>query len=218
MFEIKDLTFEKVAPPIIYIMFSVGFLGHLLEATRDLMLTITPPFLFLMGIFVLIPTIRERNWKVLVWALVIYAITFSIEVLGVETGSVFGAYEYGPTLGLSLFAVPVVIGFNWTLVILGSVKASRLMTRNVILVSLLSGAVAFLFDYILEPVAIHFDYWTWDVGYIPIQNYIAWFVIASIMALSFGLLKLRTKNDLLIHYLVAQAVFFLMIRIFIVGH
>jgi len=208
----------RVAPYIIYIMFAVGLACHILPATRDLMMTLTPIFLFGMGVFVLVPTALERNWKVLAWAGAMYVITFTIEAVGVETGAVFGHYEYGETLGPALFAVPLVIGFNWTLVVLGCIIASRRGARNVIVISVLAGLLAFLFDYILEPVAIEFDYWTWDLGYIPLQNYIAWFTIASLMALSFGLLRLRTKNDLLVHYLAAQSVFFLIIRIAIVGH
>jgi putative membrane protein len=212
-----DLSFKKVAPAIVYIMFSVGFFGHLFEGTRDLMMAITPGFLVIMGLFVLVPTLMEKDYKVLLWAGVVYLLTFAIEVLGVATGEVFGEYRYGPTLGVSLFAVPIVIGFNWTMVILGCIKAASFNKGNVIVMSLLAGALAFIFDYILEPVAIHFDYWKWDGGFIPLKNYISWFIIAGLMALSYGLFKLRTKNDLLVHYLISQSVFFLLIRVTVVG-
>jgi hypothetical protein len=42
-----------------------------------------------------------------------------------------------------------------------------------------------MFDWIMEPVAIRLDYWTWAGGDIPMQNYFAWFVIATVSAFAY---------------------------------
>jgi putative membrane protein len=52
-----------------------------------------------------------------------------LEVVGVKTGLIFGEYKYGSTLGIKLFEVPLIIGFNWVFVILGSISISRLITK-----------------------------------------------------------------------------------------
>ena len=101
-----------IPPAIIYIMFGVGVIGHIVPLTHDLMIFLTPFFLFGMGIFVIHPTILKKDFKGLSWIFITYLVTFTIEVIGVRTGLVFGKYTYGPTLGSHFLEVPVVIGFN----------------------------------------------------------------------------------------------------------
>ena len=197
---------------IIYVIYGVGTASHVNEGTRDLMLSMTPGVLLFMGLFVMHPDFMDRNWKFLWWALVIYIITFSLEALGVATGLVFGAYEYGNTLGPKALEVPVVIGFNWVLVVLGALVITKRFLNRVMPVALvtaaLTAAITTGFDYVMEPVAIALDYWTWDAVDIPLHNYVAWFVISFFVALSYEHLKLETRNTLYIHYFVVQLVFF----------
>ncbi len=197
--------------------FSVGIIGHLLGPTRDLMLFLTPFFLLGMGLLVLYPFIKKRDYRVLVWALVTYLVTFAIEAIGVWTGHIFGEYEYGSTLGPSLFSVPLVIGFNWVIVIMGSTELSRMFVRDRRMYPLIAGFLAMLFDIILEPVAMELDYWDWAGGTIPVQNYVAWFIIATLMAYSYTFVRNKGASKPLIAYIFLQAVMFLFIRIFIVG-
>jgi putative membrane protein len=60
-------------------------------------------------------------------------------------------------------------------------KDPRTFIGNLI-VSILAGILATVFDWIMEPVAIHLDYWQWTGGDIPFQNYAAWFLIATMAA------------------------------------
>jgi len=197
--------------------FLVGYIGHMLELTRDLMLFLTPFFLLGMGVLVLYPFIRRKEYKVLVWALVTYVITFVIEALGVWTGLIFGEYDYGATLGPALFGVPLVIGFNWVIVIMGSTELSRMFIRDKRIYPIFAGLTAMVFDIVLEPAAMELDYWDWAGGTIPIQNYIAWFVIATLMAYSYTFVRKEGSSRPLIVYLFLQTILFLLIRVFIVG-
>ena len=45
------------------------------------------------------------------------------EIIGVQTGILFGSYAYGETLGLKIFGAPLVIGLNWvtTVIICASI-------------------------------------------------------------------------------------------------
>ena len=107
---------KRIPALIIYIMFTVGVIGHSISHTLDLMVFLTPFFLLGMGIFVIHSDILGKNHKFLIFLIITYVITFSIEALGVETGLVFGDYVYGTTLGFHVIGVPLVIGFNWVLV------------------------------------------------------------------------------------------------------
>jgi putative membrane protein len=134
--------------------------------------------------------------------------------VGVKTGLIFGEYNYGLTLGIKLFEVPLIIGFNWVFVILGSISISRLMTSNLFLSAIISAFISLMFDLILEPIAVKLDYWTWAEGIIPLQNYLAWFVIALISALGFSFLKVKVISKISLHYLLVQFVFFIILLIF----
>jgi putative membrane protein len=172
------------------------------------MLAMTPGVLLFMGLFVMHPDFLDRNWKFLWWALIIYIITFSLEALGVATGLVFGDYEYGDTLGFKALAVPMVIGFNWVLVVLGALTITKRIVSHPLQVALFTAALTTAFDFVMEPVAIAFDYWSWAAVDPPLHNYVAWFVISFAVALTFEHFKLTTRNTLYIHYFLVQLVFF----------
>lgn len=149
------------------------------------MLALTPWFLWGSGLAVVAAAVGPsglRPW--LVWAVPVLALTFGLEVLGVATGAVFGAYRYGPVLGWHLAAVPPVIGFNWVLVVWGVHAGLRRWLPD-LPAGIRIAAAALLcvgFDVLLEPVAVRLNYWVWDGGAIPLQNYLAWGVIAAVAA------------------------------------
>ncbi|MDG6221280.1 MAG: carotenoid biosynthesis protein, partial [Candidatus Thermoplasmatota archaeon] len=169
---------------IIYGIYTVGTASHVYGPSRPLMLSMTPYVLLFMGLFVLHPDFIEKRWRILWWSMILYVATFIIEVLGAASGLVFGDYWYGETLGLKLFEVPVVIGFNWVLVVLGALVLSEkicrryMCKRNIVFISLGTGLLTTLFDFFMEPIAMRLDYWDWTIGYPPLQNYIAWFLIS----------------------------------------
>lgn len=212
--EAKKIIISNKEIAFIYIIFFVGIVGHLYDPLRNLMLLLTPGTLLLTGLIVLFYSYKSSTNNFLLWAAFTYIITFILEVVGVKTGMIFGEYNYGSTLGIKLFDVPLIIGFNWVFVILGSIAISRLMTDNIFLSSIISAFIAFIFDLILEPIAIKLDYWSWSEGIIPIQNYLAWFVIAFIASVFFLKLNLKLRSDISIHYFFIQLVFFIILLIF----
>jgi len=212
--EAKKIIVSNKEIAFLYIIFFVGIVGHLYDPLRNLMLLLTPATLLLTGLIVLFYSYKSSTNKFLLWAAFTYIITFILEVIGVKTGLIFGEYNYGSTLGIKLFDVPLVIGFNWVFVILGSISISRLLTNNIFLSSVISALIAFIFDLILEPIAIKLDYWSWSEGIIPIQNYLAWFVIALISALGFNYLKVKVNSKISLHYILVQFVFFVILLIF----
>ncbi len=196
------------------IIFGVGIIGHLVDLSKQLMLLLTPLALFITASVVFLNLYESKNKKLLVWLLATYLITFAIEVIGVKTSLIFGQYSYGETLGLKLFDVPIVIGINWVFVILGAINLAGLVFSKDWMTITASAVFALLFDLLLEPVAIKLNYWQWPNGIIPLQNYIAWFLISLIAGISFVKLKLNINSNLPRFYFLVQVVFFLALLLF----
>lgn len=198
----------------LYLMFTVGIIGHLIDQLLPLMLFLTPFTLLLTGSVVLYKSYKSSDKLFLFWMVSTYLITFTLEVIGVKTGILFGEYFYGKTLGLKLFEVPLIIGFNWVFVILGAIRIAKLTSSNKLVVSLIAAGIAVIFDFILEPVAIKLDYWKWLGNDIPFQNYATWFFIAFFSAIIYEFFNVKTDSKISIHYLVIQFIFFLVINLF----
>jgi len=203
---------------LVGIFYLVGILGHLMPLTRPLMLTLTPGFLALFGILAALPSLKEGGWKFLWWLLPAYLFTFGLEALGVATGLIFGAYNYGPVLGPMVLQVPVVIGFNWVLVVLGAIQWGRRIplgrfTGKTWVTAVFAAVVCVFFDWIMEPLAIGLNYWTWESGVIPLQNYLSWGLIAAVTAIFHSRVAPRETGIFAGGYLVIQTIFFLALRI-----
>ncbi len=195
----------------LFYLFGVGF--HLLPATRPYMTILTPYVLFGVGLLVLYPVVQETRRGILLWGAASFLVTFFLEALGVATGAVFGEYEYGSVLGAKLVEVPPVIGFNWVLVLLGCVRASRIITSSALMTGLLTGIAAMLFDIVMEPVAISQGYWSWRGEVIPLQNYAAWFCIAAAAGWAYRRAGLRLDSTIPSWYVVIQLGFFAGLRL-----
>jgi len=116
-----------------------------------------------------------------------------LETVGVLTGFPFGDYEYTNRYGFRLFGtLPLAIPFAWFVVVAGGGAAvSSLLPalgrwRRALAVAFL----AVLTDLNLEPIAWKLrGYWLWypdelePPGHPPFCNYLAWFVIAFVVAL-----------------------------------
>ncbi len=223
----RGSSVEVIAPVAFAMVYGFGAIGHLWSVSRPLMLALTPYVLLITGAVALAPAVREAGIRVLVWAVFAYVLTFAAEAVGVATGAVFGSYIYGPTLGVQAFGVPLVIGFNWVLVVLGAVRACYVVRSYIEIALLRFGAPRFAamvgaisvagvaaallgvaFDVILEPVAMRFDYWQWAGGFVPLQNYVGWFFVGLIPAIVYFSSGIEIRTRVPVYYLVLQAVFF----------
>lgn len=195
-------------------MYSVGVVGHIIPSSKPLMIFLTPFTLLLTGSVTLYFSFQKGNLKLITWCLLVYTLTFSLEVAGVKTGYIFGSYYYGDILGLKLLDIPLIIGFNWVVIILGAIGIASRIHKSALQIALLTGTFAVLFDIMLEPVAINLGYWKWQQGFIPLQNYYAWFGIAFFASLFGSKLKLDLEDSLFIYYFLIQFTFFILLSIF----
>jgi putative membrane protein len=123
--------------------------------------------------------------------LVIFLAGYLVELIGVNTNYLFGSYTYGDALGIKILNVPPLIGLNWLIIIISGASIARTFFKNkpIWFIAIISAIICTLLDVIIEPVAIKFDFWSWDDGSIPIYNYVCWLVFSFL----FSLLYLRNK-------------------------
>lgn len=152
---------------------------------------------------------EENRKKALIAYSVIFVAGYLIELIGVKTGLLFGEYSYGNSIGYKLFGIPIIIGVNWVAIVVSCVSIVKRLgfTTNKILIALLSAVLCTMMDYIIEPVAISFDFWTWKEIEIPLSNYIDWFIFSFIFAYIYAALKLSTNK-------IAVYLFFIWIAFF----
>lgn len=207
-----SFTKNQIASALLILFHLVGAIG-LLSPYKELVLQLTPINLILSTV-ILLSLQLEFNRSFWIFCSSIFLSGFFLEVAGVHTGIIFGKYQYGNTLGLQFMNVPLVMGFNWLMliysagVILEPVKANRYIK------SLLGACLLVGLDLLLEPVAMKYDFWTWDQGIIPLQNYLAWFVAAFLMLLFFYNLQFSKNNRLALLLFIVQFVFFSILNIF----
>lgn len=211
---IKNLHSKRFYIKHFIIFYSVGLIGHTFSQSREFMFLLTPFFLLTFGIFSLCPYLLKNNKFIIYFVIVATIFTYLIEVAGVKTGIIFGQYTYIDNLGKHIFNVPPVIGFNWVLIILGGVTLSEVLTTSKILQIIITASSAVFIDWIMEPVAITFHYWKWTGSVIPLQNYIAWFIIAFIFSIPL-IIKNTQLSKISLYYFLTQIIYFSILRIFI---
>jgi putative membrane protein len=190
-----------------------GVQAHLMPAVVPITRVTTDPLLLVICLPLLYLLYRRHGDRRLWWwAAITYVGTFFIEAAGVATGAIFGAYHYGPTMWAQWLGVPLVIALNWTLLILATNDIAGRFLRQPLPAALLASLLIVGYDYCIEPVAIALDYWQWHAGDIPVQNYLAWGIVALVFSLPLQYLRIRFQHNLLWVYAAAQLVFFLLLN------
>lgn len=154
---------------------------------------------------------RKEGWAVLGIALG----GFTVEAIGVNTGLLFGEYEYGQELGWKVLGVPVVLGFNWYCVVAACAHVVlRWAPRNwpLVLHATLVGGLCTALDFLIEPVAMHYDFWDWQDHIVPIFNYVCWWLFATIFAgVYLHYIQVQNKTAQLLFFV--WLVFFLLLNL-----
>lgn len=167
------------------------------------------PFNLILTTLLLLWAHRGWNQPFLIFSIITYLVGFWVEFLGVHTKIIFGEYTYGPTLGLALGEIPLLIGLNWFLLIYLTGSFFNQWKMSLPLKVILGATTMLLLDIFIEPVAIHHRFWSWTNSEIPLQNYIAWFVISAMLLIFFYVSKFEKKNPLTNVILLFQFLFFM---------
>ena len=191
----------------------VGFVGFYFTETRVFFISLVPfHLLFMAGI--LFANYVTINKKTIYATLIIVFAGYLIEVIGVRTGQIFGQYFYGETLGKKILSVPLVIGVNWFIVVfsLGGILRS-IFKRNKVIRTLIGAALLVGLDYLIEPVAIEYDYWYWQNNTIPQQNYIGWFLVSVVMMAFYNYYDFKKTNPVAKTLFLSQLMFFVALNV-----
>jgi bisanhydrobacterioruberin hydratase len=133
------------------------------------------------------------------------------EILGINTGILYGNYTYGDMLGIKLWGVPLLLFLMWAqMIYCAAMTTEKIIDFAPVFVKAIVGALLLvLFDGLLEPNAVRLRYWSWENGTIPIYNYICWFGVSfSLMLVYYWMHPLRARNDVAVWLLAIQSLFF----------
>lgn len=202
---------KKNIPLVIICIFQViGFVGFVINPV--FFNALSPVNLLLSAVLVLI-TSKQDNWKFYGSLLLVAVLSFFIEVLGVKTERIFGSYYYGSSFGFKLFSVPLLIGLNWAMLLYSTSQLSKFKNTTI---NALFGALLMVFlDFFMEQNAQKFDFWYWKDGIIPLQNYIAWFLISFVFNLLVQKHLSKIPNLTAKVFYFAQVAFFMALYYFV---
>jgi bisanhydrobacterioruberin hydratase len=166
------------------------------------------PINLLLGAVILYWNFPPKNGlkSILIWSLTFF-IGMLMEALGVKYGWIFGGfYTYGANFGPKILGVPWMIGVNWVLLTFSTGYLARYWAKD--FSAILAATLMISLDFFIEPLAPRFDFWAFEQGLAPLQNFVAWFFIA--LGLQF-LVKNEipeAKNPVPLHHFLSQLVFF----------
>jgi bisanhydrobacterioruberin hydratase len=230
-FNISHINKKIVIATGIAILFhTIGLIGFLFFE-HDFF-SKTTAFNLLLSFILLIYTQNEKNKNFYFFVVITFAVGFLVEVIGVNTGWLFGNYAYGNVLGPQWKKVPLVIGVNWFIVMYTSAITVHMILKKVINYTaehskvaskklqafslIVDGAtLAVFFDWVLEPVAIKLKFWHWlGDGTIPVYNYLCWFAVSMFLLTIFHFCTFEKQNKFAVNLFLIQITFFLLLRTF----
>ena len=215
------------------ILFHVcGAAGILWTPYKDWFVRNTFLTLFLMT-FLLIWTQTRKNGAFFSFLLIAFMLGTGTEMIGVNTGKLFGNYQYHAVMGRKWNGVPFIIGLNWFSIVYcsgmiiqrlhdwiedkyataGMQPAAWIQKISFIIDGAL---IATFFDWLMEPVAVKLGFWSWlGDGHIPLYNYTCWFLISLVLLMVFRWLNFTKHNHFAIHLYIIQLLFFLLLKTFL---
>lgn len=118
----------------------------------------------------------------------------AIEVVGVRTGLPFGQYRYLDSLGAQIMGVPVVVALAWTMMAYPAYVVSEVIGGGAVRRTVVGGWALAAWDLFLDPQMVQEGHWEWltggwELAGIPVSNYAAWFVVATVMMLALRILS-----------------------------
>ncbi|WP_339679533.1 carotenoid biosynthesis protein [Cyclobacterium marinum] len=184
-----------IAKIFITILHIVGLLGLYWEQSRPLFQLITPFHLIVVtGILLYFHRDFSRNF--IGFLSFAFMVGMSTEIIGVNTGLLFGDYSYSSVMGIRIFGVPLTIGLNWFLLVYLTGGIFQNMIKNDLIAAVLASILMVILDLNLEIVAVELNFWQWHQESIPLSNYVTWFLVAFIIQMVYRKASFEKENPL----------------------
>ncbi len=165
------------------------------------------------------------NYKNLfVFCSLCFVVGMLVEIIGVNTGLLFGRYFYGEPMGIKLLGVPLLIGIQWFVSVYCSVhiffglkKMLNILPSSDFINASCMALITTAFDYIIEPAAVKLGFWSWYGQDVPLYNYVCWFVISFFLSLFYVKKRLDSGkvNYFAIVLFFIQMLFFIYVTLFL---
>lgn len=167
------------------------------------------PFNLLLGVGLLYWNFPLKNgWRSMaIWSLV-FLIGIGVEIVGVNTGLIFGDYRYGENLGPKFIGVPLMIGINWVVLTFLTATICKRFIPLKWLAPICGALLMVVLDFFIEPIAPVFDFWHWEAGDAPMKNYVAWFLVSLLLQVLVNNDLPEEKHPLPLHHFASQVLFF----------
>ena len=188
---------------IVWLLNISGFFG-ILSNQKDFFLS-SSPYVLTVTLFLLVVN-NSIDKKLLVRLFYIFLLGLSVEIIGVNFSFFFGEYKYGDNLGVKVFNVPIVIGFNWVLLVIitGNI-ADRFFPKSILRKVLFGSTMMILLDLLIEISAPKLDYWEFALNPVPFSNYLWWFIFSILFHFIYQTNSKKeyivSTNILIIHFL-----------------
>jgi len=203
-----------VAIAVLTILYIVGIFGILLPLHEQFILL--TPINLLVSLAVVLAFQPHWNWYVISFLVICYVVGWLAELFGVQTGLLFGNYEYGPVLGPKIWGTPLMIGIIWIMLTYCAGIVSNYLSQTIGLIgrAVIAALLMVALDVLIEPVAMAYHFWDWENGIIPLRNFLGWFAVAFPLQLLFQQWIGTVKNKVAVALFLLQILFFLALNIF----
>lgn len=214
----------RIKITVLYFVMIAGGLWHFIGMFQPLMNVLASPIIFGVGILLFG---EQLQWmfksdshniiirKFILWSIVVIVFSLSVEIIGVNTGLIFGNYNYGKNLKPLIFGTPIAIGFAWFSMLISATALSQTLLKeklpdDPLKAAFIIATVMVGFDYLMEPAAVKLGYWSWQNDLIPIRNYASWFFVSFAFTLTGMKWKLFSVKvtPIAFHAFFAQLIYF----------
>ncbi len=144
-------------------------------------------------------TERYGKKNIIIFFLITWVVSFSLENLSIATGFPFGFYHYSPSLGM--LTVPLIIIFayfaigylSWMLShVLTLQYGKKLEGKQIFIVPFIAAFIMVMWDLTVDPISSTLQglwVWTYPGTYfgVPISNFFGWFLVVYLFFQIFAL-------------------------------
>ncbi|MDD2530010.1 MAG: carotenoid biosynthesis protein [Bacteroidales bacterium] len=195
----------------IIIFYLVGIIGFSINYTHMLFTYLSPIILILTLCLLFYYDRKATDRKRIIFFSFVFISSYIIEMIGVNTGLLFGKYQYHHGLGIKLFETPILIGINWILMIYITSSIFTKLKYGFISQIIIPSSLMLIYDIIMERAAPKMEMWSWADNIIPIQNFLMWGLLAFVFHSIRYFLKIEIKNKMALPIYLAQIILFIFI-------